>query len=101
MNSGWIINFLMPVYSAVMTAVMGYVVKLLKDQKKARSATADGTRCLLRVQLIEYHDKYLDEGTIPSYALENWNDMFKAYTELGVNGLIKRMDKEIQNLKMR
>lgn len=101
MNSNWIINFLMPVYSAVMTALMGYILKLLQKQSKARSSTAEGTKCLLRVQLFEYHDKYIEEGDIPSYALENWNDMYKAYTNLGGNGVIKRMDSEIQNLKIR
>lgn len=42
----------------VLTALMGYVVWLLKNQKKDRDANSKGTMLLLRVQLIEYHDKY-------------------------------------------
>lgn len=91
----------MPVYSAIMSALMAYILKLLKEQRNSRSATAEGTKCLLRVQLIEYHDKYTNEGSIPSYALENWDALYNAYINLGGNGLIKNMDKEVRNLRIK
>ena len=50
----------------IVTALMGYVVWLLKNQKKDRDANSKGTMLLLRVQLIEYHDKYMRLGDIPS-----------------------------------
>ena len=53
----------------ILTALMGYVVWLLKNQKKDRDANSRGTMLLLRVQLIEYHDKYTAIGHIPSYAM--------------------------------
>lgn len=56
----------------IVTALMGYVVWLLKNQKKDRDANSKGTMLLLRVQLIEYHDKYMRLGDIPSYAYENF-----------------------------
>lgn len=59
----------------VLTSVLGYVVWLLKEQKKERDANSKGTMLLLRVQLIEYHDKYVELGEIPSYAYENFNEM--------------------------
>ena len=40
----------------VLTAFMGYIVWLLKNQKSDRDANSRGTMLLLRVQLIEYHD---------------------------------------------
>ncbi|WP_243126949.1 hypothetical protein [Hominisplanchenecus murintestinalis] len=43
---------------------------------------------LLRVQLIEYHDKYMKLGSIPSYAYENFVEMYQAYHELGGNGMV-------------
>lgn len=48
----------------IVTALMGYVVWLLKNQKKDRDANSKGTMLLLRVQLIEYHDKYMRLGDI-------------------------------------
>lgn len=38
----------------ILTALMGYIVWLLKNQKKDRDANSKGTMLLLRVQLIEY-----------------------------------------------
>lgn len=61
----------------ILTALLGYIVWLLQEQKKQkvidtkernerieeekklRQANGKGTMLLLRVQLIEYHDKYM------------------------------------------
>ena len=55
---------------------------------------------LLRVQLMEYHDKYMAKGKIPSYAYQNFVEMYQAYHELGGNGMITKMYKEIQDLHL-
>lgn len=88
-------------YAAILPIVLGYVIKLLKDNKKERDANSRGTMLLLRVQLIEYHDKYVALGSIPSYAYDNFVDMFKAYRALGGNGLIVKMKREIDRIHLR
>lgn len=85
----------------VLMALMGYVVWLLKNQKKDRDANSKGTMLLLRVQLIEYHDKYMRLGSIPSYAYENFCEMYNAYHKLGGNGMITKMMHEIEELHLR
>ena len=75
---------------------MGYIVWLLKKQKRDRDANSKGTMLLLRVQLIEYHDKYMRLGEIPSYAYENFNEMYDAYHKLGGNGMVTKMKQEIE-----
>ena len=94
-------RFLMETYAMVLPAVLGYIVWLLKRQKKDRDANGKGTMLLLRVQLIEYHDRYMALGHIPSYALENFIDMYEAYHELGGNGMVTEMYKEILELEIR
>ena len=77
----------------ILAALLGYIVWLLKEQKnqkkidkeerdarieaekQLREKNSRGTMLLLRVQLIEYHDKYMELGEIPSYAYDNFNDM--------------------------
>ena len=61
-------EFLLQTYTVVLPILLGYIVWLLKQQKKDRDANSKGTMLLLRVQLIEYHDKYMKLGEIPSYA---------------------------------
>ncbi len=85
----------------VLTALMGYIVWLLKNQKKDRDANSKGTMLLLRVQLIEYHDRYMKQGSIPSYAYENFIEMYDAYHELGGNGMITKMKHEIEELHLK
>lgn len=98
-------KILMETYSIalpiVLTALMGYIVWLLKKQKKDRDANSKGTMLLLRVQLIEYHDKYTNLGSIPSYAYENFCEMYAAYHELGGNGMITKMKEEIDELHLK
>ena len=103
----------------VLTALMGYVVWLLQEQRKQkktdgierdarieqerkqREANSYGTMLLLRVQLIEYHDKYMRLGEIPSYAYENFNEMYDAYHKLGGNGMVTKMKQEIEELHLK
>lgn len=85
----------------ILTALMSYAVWLLKGQKKDRHANSKGTMLLLRVQLIEYHDKYTLLGSIPSYAYENFCEMYGAYHELGGNGMITKMKEEIDELHLK
>lgn len=98
-------NLLLETYSIalpiVLTALMGYIVWLLKKQKKDRDANSKGTMLLLRVQLIEYHDKYTILGSIPSCAYENFCEMYEAYHELGGNGMITKMKEEIDELHLK
>ena len=97
-------NFLMQTYlialPIILTSILGYVVWLLKEQKKDRDATSKGTMLLLRVQLIEYHDRYVSLGEIPSYAYDNFVEMYNAYHALRGNGMITKMYNEIQDLHL-
>ena len=85
----------------ILTALMGYIVWLLKKQKRDRDANSKGTMLLLRVQLIEYHDKYMRLGEIPSYAYENFNEMYDTYHKLGGNGMVTKMKQEIEELHLK
>ena len=68
-------------YVIALPIVLGYIVWLLKNQKKDRDANSKGTMLLLRVQMIEYHSKYMKMGDIPSYAYQNFCEMYEAYHE--------------------
>ena len=91
----------------VLTALLGYIVWLLQEQKKQkaidikernerieeekrlRQANGKGTMLLLRVQLIEYHDKYMKLGEIPSYAKYS---MLKWTSFMGEQNISKDMN---------
>ena len=91
----------MTTYSIALPILLGYIVWLLKRQKRDRNANSRGTMLLLRVQLIEYHDKYTKLGEIPSYAYQNFIEMYEAYHELGGNGMVTKMHDEIEELHLK
>lgn len=103
----------------ILTALLGYIVWMLKEQKKQkqidiqerdariekekelRENNSKGTMLLLRVQLIEYHDKYMELGEIPSYAYDNFNEMYDVYHKLSGNGMVTKMKQEIEALHLK
>ena len=95
------IEFLRITYEIALPIILGFMVHFLKDQKSDRKANTTGLMLLLRVQLIEYHDKYMKEGVIPSYAYENFCEMYEAYHALGGNGMITKMFDEVKQLHIK
>lgn len=85
----------------ILTSFFGYVVWFLKQQKQSRDANSRGTMLLLKVQLIEYHAKYTSAGEIPSYAYQNFMEMYEAYHELGGDGMVTKMKEEIEALNLK
>ena len=94
-------DFLLQTYTVALPILLGYIVWLLKQQKNDRDANSKGTMLLLRVQLIEYHDKYMKLGEIPSYAYENFVEMYNAYHALGGNGMATKMHEEIKEIRLK
>lgn len=104
----YVITVALSVIASVLAFMLNNAIKenkAMRDEKKKEADTRENAvieaiLCLLRVKLIEYHDKYISDGHIPSYAYENWSKMYKVYIALGGNGLIKGMNVEIENLKI-
>ena len=48
-------EFFIQTYSIVLPVALGYIVWLLKQQKKDRDANSKETMLMLRAKLIEYH----------------------------------------------
>lgn len=102
-------ELLMQTYVIILPIVLGYIVWLLKTQtaKKQKAeqqnetiarASEKGIMLLLRIQLIEYHEKYIERESIPSYAYQNFEEMYNTYHELGGNGMVTKMFDEIKAL---
>ena len=101
------IKFFLDTYTVALPAVLGYIIWLLQEQRKKadledkkRDNNSKGTMLLLRVQLIEYHDKYMHRGEIPSYAYQNFVEMYDVYHALGGNGMVTKMKQETDELHL-
>ena len=99
----------MTTYSIVLTALCGYVVHNLKENKKEiqkekerkqaqEKVQCDALRALLRKDLVELHARAMERGSITMGELESGKGMYKAYKALGGNGVVEHMDKDIDTL---
>lgn len=94
-------EIILQTYIISLPILLGYIVWLLKNQKKYRDANGKGTMLLLKIQLIEYHSKYTEDRYIPSYAYQTFCEIYEAYHALGGNGLGTKMKEEIDELHIR
>lgn len=94
-------EILLQTYTIALPILLGYIVWLLKNQKKDRDANSKGTMLLLRVQLIEYHEEWTKRGYITKHGIENFTEMYDAYHTLGGNGMITHLLKEVKELPIK
>lgn len=73
-----------------------------EDHKTQRQeALENGVLCLLRAKLMEYHSKYVERQSVTPHGLQLWLQMYKAYKDLGGNGMVEHMREEIEELHIR
>ena len=104
----YIITVLLSVVSGMLVFMLQNAIKenhqLRTEQKEkqetAQKALSGGVMSLLKIQLIEYHDKYMMTDIIPSYVYENFDEMYKCYEALGGNGMVKRMKDDMDRMKL-
>lgn len=105
-------NYVINICLTVISGVLVYVVQnLIRENDRLRhekreneqvkqEAISNGVLSLLKIQLIEYHDKYMVSGNIPTYVYNNFDEMYKAYRALGGNGMVQHMKEEIDRLRI-
>lgn len=94
-------DFLLQTYTIALPILLSYIVYVLKKQNGKRDANSKGTMLLLRVQLIEYHEKWIERGYITKHGLENFIEMYNAYHSLGGNGMVTHLLEEVQELPIK
>ena len=85
----------------VLTCCMGYIVWLLKQQKRDRDANSRGTMLMLRAKLIEYHKDWTERQYVTKHGLENFLEMYEAYHALGGNGMVTHLLEEVKELQIK
>lgn len=93
----------------VATAILGWVGKLLSEQKKEHTALkinqqqrekeiADGITLILRYMLKRYHTEYKYQDKISYAQYSDWLDIYGAYKALGGNSIADEWNEEIDEL---
>lgn len=67
---------------------LGYLWGRVKGLHKDNVAVREGVQALLRAQMIDDYNHYLEKGFAPIYARENFENCYSRYHELGANGVM-------------
>lgn len=88
---------------AAATGLLGFLcgtfAKRAKKAKDEDTAIKAGLVALLRTHIIQECDKCTDRGYVHLYNLENVNDMYEVYHNLGGNGTITGMVQALNKMK--
>lgn len=75
--------------------------KRIKENKERQNAVEAGLQALLRNELIKSYREYEAKGEISILDKENMEHMFTEYENLGGNGTVAQMFKEILSLPIK
>lgn len=73
---------------ALIAAIFKYLHSLVKKNALDTAAVKAGLQALLRSQMISDYNKWEERGFAPIYARENFENCWKQYHSLDVNGVM-------------
>ncbi len=68
--------------------IIGWIYKKIKKNDNETNAVKLGVQALLRSQMINDYNKWLDKAYAPIYARENFENCWRQYHNLGANGVM-------------
>lgn len=68
--------------------ILGYLWGRIKGLHKDNIAVREGVQALLRAQMINDYNHYVEKGFAPIYARQNFENCYSRYHELGANGVM-------------
>lgn len=83
---------------ALIGGAFKYLHSLVKKNTADTQAVKIGIQALLRSQMITDYNKWTDRGYAPIYARDNFENCWKQYHALGVNGVMDDLHEKFLEL---
>lgn len=77
------------------------IITYIKMRRKRNTAIENAVQCLLRAEIIHYHEKYMEREACPIYARESLDRMYKAYHALDGNDVATQLYEEVMALPVK
>lgn len=85
--------------ASLSTAVM-WIVRPIRDKVFGLEAKDEGTRCLLRSEIVRTYYKHLPDEAWKEYEFRNTEACYKAYKALGGNSFVSHIYEEMCGWKV-
>ena len=92
----WLSYFGIP--TLIFASMFGVIIAKLKKYKTEQDAIRNDIQALLRAEMIKSYNKYNELGFAPIYAKENFENVYKNYHALGLNGVMDGIRKQFMEL---
>lgn len=80
---------------------LGFLWGRVKGLHKDNIAVREGVQALLRAQMIDDYNHYLEKGFAPIYAKENFENCWTRYHALGANGVMDDIHRKFMSFPTR
>lgn len=88
----WIVKYWVEWLFGIVVAVLGFLIRKINARVKETQGKNDaielGVQALLRSQMIDDYNHYLEKGYAPIYARESFENVYRQYKSLGGNGVM-------------
>ena len=95
---GQLINALAGAIITYLVTVLRQKTQQIEEQRKENEALKAGVQALLRDRIIQAYNHYQDKGWIPIYAMQSIESCYRSYEELGENGVIDNLMRQLREL---
>ena len=86
--------------SGILVAIIKILYNKIKLTEKKTESAQLGIQALLRDRLYQNYFHYIEKVYAPIYARENFENMYKQYHNLGVNGVMDDLYDKFMNLPL-
>lgn len=91
-------NIIMHIIDIVLPVLLGYVVWLLKEERKERAATNLGMKEILGYMIDRWYEEFELQGYITTDQRNTFEDVYKAYAANRGNGAREAKWHEVQKM---
>ena len=91
----WLSLFGVP---TLFVAVVGYLVKQIKDNDRKTEAVQLGVQSILMDRLDYLHDAYVKQGWVDVHKKRLFENMYNQYKVLGLDGVMQQSWEDVQKL---
>lgn len=91
-------EIIMHIIDIALPILLGYVVWLLKEERKERNATNLGMKEILGYMIDRWHEEFILQGYITTDQRNTFDDVYKAYAANKGNGARKAKWEEVQRM---
>lgn len=92
----WIIH----IVDIALPVLLGYVVWLLKEERKERKANTQGMKEILGYMIDRWHEEFILQGYVTTDQRNNFENVYIAYAANKGNGARKKKWEEVQGLRV-